>query len=166
MQPVRAHHPFDWPALLALIRTAFAGMQGRIDPPSSMHRLTVDDIARQAVDGEVWVIGTPPVACLFLTAEPGALYLHKLAVAPTAQRQGHARALIDAAELRARSLGLPRLRLQTRIELAENHATFRALGFTQTAVTAHPGYSRPTTLTFERAVPPAASTLPPGVLTL
>lgn len=150
MPPFRAQHPFDWPALLALIRTAFAGMEGRIDPPSSMHRLTVAGIARQAVEGEVWVVGRPPLACLFLTPELGALYLHKLAVAPAAQRQGHARALVAAAEARAMALGLTGLRLQTRIELAENHATFRALGFTRTATSAHPGYDRPTTLTFEK----------------
>jgi ribosomal protein S18 acetylase RimI-like enzyme len=152
MSPYRAQEPFDWPVLLELIRAAFAGMAGRIDPPSSMHGLTAADIARQAVAGEVWVAGDPPVACLFLSPEPGALYLHRLAVAPHARRQGHARRLIDAAEDRARAHGLAVLRLQTRVELAENHATFRALGFAQTAASAHPGYTRPTSLTFERPV--------------
>jgi hypothetical protein len=38
------------------------------------------------------------------------------------------------------------------VELLENHATFRALGFVQTAATAHTGYTRPTSLTFERPV--------------
>lgn len=155
MTPCRAQHPHDWDALLALVRTAFAGMEGRIDPPSSMHGLTAADIARQARDGEVWVAGAPPVACLFLTPEPGALYLHKLAVAPAARRRGHARRLIDIAETRARALGLPVLRLQTRVELDENHAAFRALGFVQTAATAHAGYGRPTALSFERPVPVA-----------
>lgn len=154
MTPVRVQGAFDGGAVLSLIQDAFAVMEGRIDPPSSMHRLTVEDVARQAEDGEVWTIGTPPVACLFLTPEPGALYLHKLAVAENARGQGHARRLIDAAEDRARALGLPVLRLQTRVELAENHETFRRLGFVKTAATAHLGYDRPTSLTFERPVPP------------
>ncbi|QYK41479.1 MAG: GNAT family N-acetyltransferase [Paracoccaceae bacterium] len=152
MTPERATDPHDWPALLSLIRRAFAGMEGRIDPPSSMHRLTATDIARQARDGEVWVVGQPAVACIFLTPEPDALYLHKLAVDPAVQRRGLARQLIGLAALRARALGLPRLRLQTRVELVENHATFRALGFQQTTASAHPGHDRPTSLTFERAV--------------
>ena len=38
MTPYQAVAPYDWPALLALIQAAFAGMDGRIDPPSSMHR--------------------------------------------------------------------------------------------------------------------------------
>lgn len=152
MTPHRALPPFDASAVLALIRNAFAGMQGRINPPSSIDRLTVDDIARQATEAEIWVIGSPPLACLFLTPEPGALYLHKLAVAPEAQRRGHARKLLAVAESRARALGLPALRLMTRVELVENHATFRALGFTETGATSHPGHARPTSLGFSKSL--------------
>ncbi len=146
--PHRLHSPADWDALLSLIRCAFAGMEGRIDPPSSMHDLTTAAIAEQAVAGEVWAIGTPAIACLFLSPRRASLYLHKLAVAPPHQRQGHARRLIDAAAARARTLGLQALTLSTRVELVENHATFRAMGFTETARAAHPGFTRPTTLHF------------------
>jgi GNAT superfamily N-acetyltransferase len=155
MTPHRVSEPYDWAAVLALIRAAFAGMEGRIDPPSSMYALTEAAIAEQARGGEVWVIGAPPVACVFLTPKPGALYIGKLAVAEAARGLGHARRLIEQAEDRARALGQPALELQTRIELTENHATFRALGFTQTGATAHPGFDRPTSLTFRRAVPVA-----------
>jgi GNAT superfamily N-acetyltransferase len=142
----------DMGPVLALIRESFAFMAGRIDPPSSMHRLTEAAIARQAAEGEVWVIGpaTAPEACVFLTPKPRALYIGKLAVAPAARRKGHARALIALAETRARALGLPVLELQTRIELTENHQTFRRLGFCQAGATAHPGFDRPTSLTFTR----------------
>jgi ribosomal protein S18 acetylase RimI-like enzyme len=153
MTPHRATDPYDWAALLTLIRAAFSGMEGRIDPPSSMHGLTERSIAEQARSGEIWVIGTPPVACVFLTPKPGALYIGKLAVAEAARGRGHARQLIRTAALRAEVLGLPALELQTRIELTENHATFRALGFRQVGATAHPGFDRPTSLTFRCAVP-------------
>jgi ribosomal protein S18 acetylase RimI-like enzyme len=152
MTPYCAKDPFDWPGLLAVIRRAFAGMEGRIDPPSSLHRLTADGIANQARTGEVWVIGAPPVACVFLTPKPDALYIGKLAVDPAHLRQGHARQLIDLAAARASALSLPALELQTRIELSENHAIFRRLGFIQTGSSAHEGYDRPTTLTFRRAL--------------
>ncbi len=155
MTPHRATDPYDWEALLTLIRTAFSGMDGRIDPPSSMHSLTARSIADQARSGEIWVIGAPPIACVFLTPKPGALYIGKLAVDEAARGKGHARHLIRTATLRARALGLPALELQTRIELTENHATFRALGFRQVGSTAHPGFDRPTSLTFRRAVPDA-----------
>jgi ribosomal protein S18 acetylase RimI-like enzyme len=150
----RATSPYDWTALLALIRTAFAGMEGRIDPPSSTLSLTPEDIAAQAREGEVWVAGTPPVGCVFLTPRPDALYVGRLAVAESERGRGHARRLIDLASDRARAMGLAFLELQTRVELTENHAAFRALGFEQTGSTAHPGFTRPTSLTFRRPVQP------------
>lgn len=150
MTPQRATDPYDWPALLALLHRAFASMEGVIDPPSSLHNLTAEGIVEQARKGEVWVIGQPALACLFLTQKPNALYLGKLAVDPAHQGRGHARALIDHAATRARTLGLPVLELQTRVELTANHAAFCRMGFAQTAATAHPGYDRPTSLTFQR----------------
>ena len=152
MTPHRATAPYDWPALHRLIQTSFAGMEGRIDPPSSAGALTPAAIAAQAETGEIWAIGTPPVACIFLTPRPGALYLGKLAVADSHRGRGLARQLVDLAESRARALGLPLLELQVRVELVENHAAFAAMGFRQTGESAHPGYARPTSLTFRRAV--------------
>lgn len=145
MTPRRAT-PADLPATLALIQSTFAFMEGRIDPPSSMYRLTVDDLA----ESEVWVIGTPPLACIVLTPKADALYLGKLAVATSERGKGHARTLIDQAETRARALGLSALELQTRIELTENQRTFEAMGFTELARTAHEGYDRPTSITYRR----------------
>lgn len=150
--PFRAVDPYDWQALRDLIARAFAGMEGRIDPPSSLHHLTALDIAKQAIEGEVWAIGTPAVACVFLTPLPHALYLGKLAVDPAHHRKGYGRALIAMAEDRARQLGLPALELSTRIELVENHATFNALGFVQTASSTHAGFDRPTTLVFTKTL--------------
>ena len=152
MTPVRVRPPYDWAALRGLIASAFAGMEGRIVPPSSIHRLTADDIARQADTGEVWVIGDPPLATVFLTPKDEALYIGKLAVAEAARKQGLARLLLETAAERARALGLTCLELQTRVELVENHAAFRALGFVLTGATAHPGHDRPTSLTFRKPV--------------
>ena len=150
MKPQRAQDPYDWPHLRDLIVRAFAGMDGRIDPPSSAHHLTPADISAQAASGEVWVIGAPAVACVFLTPLPHALYLGKLAVDPAVQRMGYGGRLIALAELRGHELGLSALELWTRIELTENHATFRALGFVQTGVSSHAGFDRPTTLIFTK----------------
>ena len=150
MQPHRATDPCDWSAILRLIHRAFAYMDGVIDPPSSLHRLTPEAIAAQARSGEVWVIGDPPVACVFLTPNPAALHVGKLAVDPAQQGRGHGRSLLDLAATRARALGLPALELQTRVELLDNHAIFTRLGFTCVAATAHEGYDRPTSLTFRR----------------
>ena len=148
MTPFRAKDPCDWPALLALIQRAFAGMEGRIEPPSSLDRLTANDLAAS----EVWVIGTPAQACMVLTPKPGRLYLGKLAVEPGLQGQGHGRALVRAAEQRALALGLAVVELETRVELVENHAIFGKLGFLEVGRKAHPGFDRPTSITFAKSV--------------
>ncbi len=131
-------------------------MEGRIDPPSSAVRLTPSDLADAARAGEVWVLRDSQngpeavVACMVLTPGPDHLYLGKLAVDEAHRGQGLARLLTDLAVLRARTLGLGSVRLETRVELSENRHTFAALGFTETRRTSHPGYDRPTSITFER----------------
>jgi len=140
------------PAALALIRAAFAYMDRIVDPPSSIHRMDEPALRAEAARAELWVIGAPGAlaACGLFTPHADALYLGKLAVAEDRRGEGLARALIDHAAHRARALGLPCLELQTRVELAANHAAFAAMGFAQVAETAHPGYDRPTSLTFRK----------------
>ncbi|QFT58588.1 putative acetyltransferase [Sulfitobacter sp. THAF37] len=140
------------PGVLGLIRAAFAQMENRIDPPSSMQRMTLESLRKDAARAEVWSLGTPPLACVILTPKPAALYLGKLAVDPKARRQGLARHMIDHAETRARALGLPVIELQCRVELVENHALFVACGYTETARTAHPGFTRPTSVSFAKVL--------------
>jgi len=146
---ILAHDP-RLPEVLRLIQTEFADMDGRVDPPSSMNRLTLGSIAQEAEMHEIWAMGSPPGACVILTPKPGRLYIGKLAVAKSQRGQGLARDLMHHAEVRALDLGLAVLELQTRVELVENHATFRALGFEEYGRTAHEGYDRPTSITFQK----------------
>jgi ribosomal protein S18 acetylase RimI-like enzyme len=136
----------------ALIRDSFAYMDGVIDPPSSMHALTLTDLT--AAPSELWVIGQPIIACVILTPKPSALYIGKLSVAVSHRGQGLARMLIDLAETRAKALGLTHLELQTRVELVANQAAFIAMGFVEIARTAHTGYTRPTSITYQRKIAP------------
>lgn len=189
--------PDEAEAVLALLRAAFAYMEPRIDPPSSLRLLTATALRDQNRTGEVWLAcapegmevtptsggtrgsgtaatgaadpattGTMPaaacqereggsriLACMVLTPRPGALYLGKLAVAAEARGRGLSRRMVAQAERRARALGLPRIELQSRVELTENHAVFRRLGFQQTGATAHAGHDRPTSLSFARVLP-------------
>ncbi len=147
MTPALAQDPCNWQAILALIARAFAGMDGRIDPPSTLQSLTVEGLRTAS---EVWVIGAPPVACVILTPRSGALYLGKLAVDPAMQGRGLGRRLVAQAEVRARALGLAVLELQTRVELVENHAIFTRMGFRKVAETAHTGYARSTAFTYHK----------------
>lgn len=142
----------DWHSLHRLLSDAFAYMAPRIDPPSSLTAMTQADVAHKARTEDLFVIRDPdPVACLFGTGQsPEIYYIGKLAVAQSHRNRGLARALINAAADHARARGHSQLELQTRVELTENHATFARLSFARTGTTSHPGFDRPTSLTFRR----------------
>jgi len=137
-------------AMFELIRGAFAYMDGVIDPPSSVHRLSAGQLAK--APGEPWALGDPIVACMVLTPLPDSLSVGKLAVAEGRQGEGLARRLIDHAEVRAVELGIAWLELEVRLELRANQRAFTALGFHEVERTAHPGYDRPTGITYRRRV--------------
>jgi len=145
----------DWPALLALLRSAYAYMEGRIDPPSSLLRMSAEDFARKSRDETLILAwdGARLVGCGFAALREGCVYVGKLAVDESMRRRGVARGILEAAEALARENGRPFVELETRIELTENHATFAAVGFRRVAESAHPGYDRPTSVTLRKPVP-------------
>lgn len=144
----------DWPQLVGLLRDAFAYMDTRIDPPSSLAKMGIGEF-RAKVAEEALILaqeGTQLLGCAFAALRPDCVYVGKVAVAQQARGRGIARAMLAAAEGHARQHGRAFLELQTRVELTENHATFAALGFQKIAETAHPGYSRPTSITMRKRV--------------
>lgn len=142
----------DWDGLLSLILDSFAYMQGRIDPPSSARHLTAAALAQRADAEHLWLAGPSLAGCAFFAERSDALYIGKLAIRPDMQGAGLGRTFVKAAEDLARTIGLPRLRLETRIELTDNHAAFARLGFEKVAEKAHPGFDRPTSITMEKPV--------------
>lgn len=155
-----------WEELLEVIRASFSYMDGVIDPPSSAHRLTPESLGEKAKE-EVCFLATKEhaitpnpspqggeepaiVGCAFLTEEADHFYLGKLAVLPRFQGKGVGRALMSAAEDHVVRAGKPVIELQTRIELTANQRLFAALGFVETARTAHEGYVRPTSITMRK----------------
>jgi len=144
----------DWTALHALIMNAFAYMDGRIDPPSSAHRLTPENL-REKASVEIGIVAIEDgqlLGCVFCKAEPETLYIGKFAISPKAQGKGLGRLLLTATENLARELGLGTLRLETRIELTNNHAVFGKWGFVKTAENAHAGYDRPTSIEMKKTL--------------
>lgn len=143
-----------WTALHALLTAAFAGMEERIDPPSSLRRMDPGALAAKARDGILVLAcsGDDLIGCGFGQIADGSLGLSKLAVRPDWQRRGVLRRMVGVFEAEARQARCTALTLQTRIELTGNHAAFAALGFRRVGETSHPGYDRPTSLTFRKAL--------------
>ena len=92
------------------MRAAFVGMQGRIDPPSSLGDLTVERLSQTASEAEVWVasmratvtVFAPIAGTVILTPKDKVLRVGKLAVRD--RRTGLGRALMALAEDRAQAL--------------------------------------------------------------
>lgn len=144
----------DWDGLLALLRGSFAYMDGRIDPPSSLHAFDAKKLAAKAAEEDVVLafVDGQLAGCLFAAPRGEALYLGKIAVKPGLQGRGIARRMVEFAEAGARARGFTALELQARIELTENHRTFQALGFVKTGEGRHPGYDRSTDVNFRKAL--------------
>jgi len=149
----------DWPQLLGLVRDSFAYMDSRIDPPSSLKTMGIEEFKAKAVE-ETLIIAEENriiIGCTFAALREDCVYVGKVAVAQSARGKGVARAMFAAAEAMARRHGHKYLELQTRVELVENHATFAALGFQKVAESAHPGYNRPTSITMRKRVAESAA---------
>ncbi len=141
-----------WEELLAIIHKSFAHMDGVIDPPSSVHRLTSETLRAKARSeiGFLAQAGDAIVGCAFIAEKADHFYVGKLAVLPPHQGHGVGRRLLSAAEQHAIAAGKPLLELQTRVELTGNQRAFHALGFVETGRTAHQGYDRPTSVTMRK----------------
>ena len=148
-----------WEDLRDLLARSFAYMDGRIDPPSSLAAMTAADLERKSRQETLLLAldGGRIAGCVFLRDDPDAVYIGKLAVDAPYRYHGLARRFMERAEDAARQAVKPWLELQTRVELVENHEAFGRLGFSITGYTAHPGFSRPTSLTMRRPVAAGAT---------
>ncbi len=146
---------FDkWDELHALVQSAFAYMEGRIDPPSSLAQMSAADFAEKA-QSELLLTAQSEgrlAGAAMVRLDPDKAYVGKLAVAPDFRGRGLGSRMLAAIEVFAKQRGIPLLELQTRIELIENHARFAAWGFVKVAETAHPGIDRPTSITMQKRV--------------
>ena len=141
----------EWRELLALLFDAFAYMETRIDPPSSLHLLNEDTIVQKSEEEALLLAREEGklIGCCFLKDIGERMYLGKLAVDPKAQQSGIGLALVNAAINLSRIEGKKLIELQSRVELTEVHDFFHRRGFRQTGTTAHKGYDRPTSITMQ-----------------
>ena len=141
----------DWTGLHKLLVDAFAFMDDRINPPSSLKTFDADGLRKKAKAENLVVVhdGDELIGCAFLRVEPDKVYIGKVAVAAGYRGKGIGREIFEAAKAFTREQGKPVLELETRIELTENHQTFARLGFVKTAETAHAGFDLPTAITMQ-----------------
>jgi ribosomal protein S18 acetylase RimI-like enzyme len=109
-------------------------------PPAPM----TADYAAAARHGQAWLAAEDGEAAGFiiLIPHPGHLLLENVAVLPAAQGRGIGARLLALAEERARSLGLPEIRLYTNEAMTENLAYYPRHGYIQTHRARQGGFDR------------------------
>lgn len=122
-----------------------------IDPPSGVLKETEADFAARLRDEICFIVEADGslVASMFCTIDGDALYIGRLAVAPSFRRRGLANALMKTAKAEARRVGAKRVTLGCRIALASNVALFRRHGFAIVGHETHAGFSAPTSYDME-----------------
>jgi GNAT superfamily N-acetyltransferase len=129
----------DLSALRDIVELAYGKYLPRMDrPPGPM----LADLRPQVLAGQVWVVGSPPVALICLVPDGDALLVENVAVHPNAQGNGLGRRLLDFAEHQARAHGLGRLYLYTHEVMTENIAVYTHLGYREFARREDHGYRR------------------------
>ena len=119
-----------------------------------------EDYRPRITRGEVWVleIGQNPVGLIILQQEPDYLLVYSIAVRPAQQGRGHARKLLQFAELRAAARGIGELRLHTNTRMQRNIALYRHCGFTEIGTRPHPSRAGEALVDMVKQVPiPRAS---------
>jgi len=149
---MRLLSPIDAPAAADLIRAAFADQGRATDPPSSALRETAEIVAEKLGNGGGAALANNAalIGVVLWTPQEDALYVGRLAVAPSWRGRGLAGRLLQAAEAEARRQGYARVRLHARIELPANRRLFARHGFAVVEVRAHPGYAGPTFAVMEK----------------
>ncbi|MDO5657494.1 MAG: GNAT family N-acetyltransferase [Paracoccus sp. (in: a-proteobacteria)] len=129
----------DLDAVRAIAAAAYAPYVAEIGQrPAPMDA----DYAALIAAGEVFVTGRPVLGFVVCRAQPGAMLLENVAVAPKAAGQGLGRALIGFAEARARAQGLAEIRLYTNAAMARNIALYQRLGYIQGETRIEDGFRR------------------------
>ncbi len=145
--------------VLEILKAAFAVQDGIVDPPSSVTRMTVEGVIRDAGNGDLLTAETPDgeiLGCLFTKIDADdagrVLYAYHLAVEPMHQGKGIGHRLFDTVVTLAKARNVDRLQVMSRIELTDVHTFFTNMGFRQVDTFTHDGFDRPTSLRFEKAL--------------
>ena len=130
----------DAPLVHRIMIAAFEEYRGVLEPPSSTHDETVEEVRRAfdsggaviaRLDGEV-------VGSARFQPRPGYLYVGRVSTLPAWRGRGVGAALMDFLLDHARALDLPEVRVEVRLSLPSSVALYRRLGFHTISEQPHP----------------------------
>lgn len=128
----------------------------RLDPPSGAVRESLarvrDDLGRGG--GAIAELDEQAVACLRWEMDPdGAFHVRRVAVLPELQGRGIGRTMMGWAEGEARRRGCDVVSVGVRVDLPDNLALYRRLGYEITSEHRHEGYDRTTWFGMRKSLP-------------
>lgn len=131
----------DVPAIARVVHDSFAGfipLIGRAPWPMFQNYLA------RVAQGAVWVLTEDGaiVGVAVLQFNDDHLFIETIAVAPSHQRQGHGRRLLDFVESEARRRNYDETRLHMHLTMTRSIALYRKHGYTEYARTEEDGYHR------------------------
>lgn len=143
---LRAATLADIPAVVAIMRAAYAEYANRLDPPSGVHKETEESVAAKLARGGAAIAEIDGVAAGSVIYEPRDefMYLGRLAVLPEKRKLGLGRLLTSYVEDQARSADLPRVEMGVRAAIPQNVAYYQRLGYTILYEGRHAGYDHTT----------------------
>jgi ribosomal protein S18 acetylase RimI-like enzyme len=143
---LRDYRESDIPVMLAVIKESFGQYRGRIDPPSSAERKTIEIMTAELARANALVIQADGqvVGCVLFRTRDGGIYFERLSVLPAYRNQGLARLMLEEIERRALSAGKPMLWFSVRLELTELQEFYKRVGFEFQEFGTHSGFDRPT----------------------
>jgi ribosomal protein S18 acetylase RimI-like enzyme len=149
---LRDYQEPDIPQILAVIKAAFAEYRGKLDPPSSAERKTVEIVRAELEKAAAIVaqIDDNPIGCVFYQPLDDAVYIDRLAVLPEYRNRGISSALLQRVEEKARARGFTALTLSVRVSLTRQQAYYRKLGFKDYGFGIHDGFSEPTSVKMKK----------------
>jgi predicted N-acetyltransferase YhbS len=149
---LRPISPADSEAAAVLIRDAFAAISPALVPPPSALGETALSVAAQiaAGGGAVAEASGALVGVVLWGERDRGLYLGRLSVADGWRRAGMARALVEHGIAFARASGQPRVHVGVRLVLHGNRRLFAGLGFCETLLHTHAGFTDPTWVEMEK----------------
>jgi ribosomal protein S18 acetylase RimI-like enzyme len=132
--------------MLSVIKEAFAEYKGKLDPPSSAERKTIEIVEAELEVANALMVEVDEkiVGCVFFRPQGEGIYIDRLAVLPEYRNRGIASAMLKEIECRARATEYKTLTLSVRLALEKQQAYYNRLGFEFQEYGTHEGYTKPT----------------------
>jgi len=145
--------PADAHLVARLLHLAFQEHDGKLDPPSGVHKETAESLAARMGKGGAIVVTADDgaiVACGFYEWREGYAYVGRLGTHPAHRRAGLGGAILKAAEEQARAKGYARARLATRVHWTELRRYYESRGYRAVGFGTHEGRTWPTWVDLEK----------------